>query len=318
VPHASLKLRPALDTNETPALNEAGISTCNLIRLFYDRNGLGLCQKLGGWTRYYPNTLTAIPRALLAWEDNAKSGHLAVGTENIGDTFEAQLGVITDGVLHDITPRSSTDNITATVSSTAGSSYVTITDATITDITRYDAVYIPAHIAIGGVVLFGLYPCNPDGHSATTTYTVQALDALGAALAATSSSSSPTVALFSTVDTSTEVTVTLAGHGYIVGRHLSGAHPDDGGRGELLRRIRGADRRRRQQLHDHRPTSATRDHHGLDQRREGAIRLQLRHRRDPGRHGVRRRRLRPRRLRLGHRDYALARQPDPGRRLDPR
>jgi hypothetical protein len=69
VPHQTLKLVPGVDENRTPALNEAAISYSNLIRFIPDKQSIGLPQKLGGWTRYYPNALAATPRALLAWAD---------------------------------------------------------------------------------------------------------------------------------------------------------------------------------------------------------------------------------------------------------
>jgi len=37
MPHASLKLKPGLDENETFALNEAGFSQSQLVRFIYDR-----------------------------------------------------------------------------------------------------------------------------------------------------------------------------------------------------------------------------------------------------------------------------------------
>ena len=49
--HASVKLNPGVDQNETPALNETGISTSNLIRFIPDRVQGALTQKLGGWTK---------------------------------------------------------------------------------------------------------------------------------------------------------------------------------------------------------------------------------------------------------------------------
>jgi hypothetical protein len=217
MPHASLKLRPGVDQNETPALNEAGISTSNLIRFIYDQAQGALVQKLGGWTKYYANTTPAITRALWAWQDNQVTKHLAYGTEEIGLSGSAQLGVITNGVASDITPRQASDDITATASATLGSSYIVITDATTVGITQYYSVYIATQISIGGVVLFGMYPCNPDGYSGATSYSVQALDALGTALLATSTSTTTTLPLFSVVTNSPVVTVTLANHGYSVG-----------------------------------------------------------------------------------------------------
>ena len=218
MPHASLKLKPGIDTNQTPALNEAGISSGNLIRFIYDRTLGALVQKLGGWTKFYPNTMPAIVRALWAWEDTEAVSHLAYGTQNI--VTSAQLGVITNGNSSNITPRYASDDITVAASSTSGSSYIVITDTTTTGITNYDSVYIATQIAIGGVVLFGQYACDPNGYINATSYTIQALDVLGNPLAATSTSTSPTLPLFSVTIIPTpqsNVTVTFPNHGYSVG-----------------------------------------------------------------------------------------------------
>lgn len=215
MPHASVKLKPGVDQNETPALNEAGISTSNLIRFIYDRSQGALIQKLGGWTKYYPNTAPAIIRALWAWEDTQSNSWLAYGTQTIS-TF-AQLAAISSGIQTVITPRYAEDDVTAAASATAGSSFITITDATTTGITQYVSVYITTHISIGGVVLFGLYECDPNGYIGATTYTVQAVDALGVPLAATSTTTTTYLPLFSVTNGSTMVTVTLPDHGFAVG-----------------------------------------------------------------------------------------------------
>ena len=217
MPHASLKLRPGVDQNETPALNEAGISSSQLIRFIPDQQQGALVQKLGGWSEYYSNTTPAIVRNLWAWQDTLAKKHLAFGTEEIGVTGSAQLGVITDGTLSDITPRQTSNDVAAAASATSGSSYVIITDADVPGITKYNSVYIATQISVGGLVLFGLYQCDPDGYLGGTTYTVQALDTLGSPLAATSTSTTTTLPLFSVVSASAAVTVTLADHGYSVG-----------------------------------------------------------------------------------------------------
>ena len=79
--HASLKLIPTVDTQRTPALNEAAINQTQLIRFMRDRENLGLVQKLGGWTRFYPTAMPAVPRALWAWRDNLANDYLAIGCE---------------------------------------------------------------------------------------------------------------------------------------------------------------------------------------------------------------------------------------------
>lgn len=215
MPHATLRVK-GVDTNQTPVLNEAGISSCQLIRYKPDQ-GAVLVEKIGGWQKFFANNMVTVPRALWAWRDTQSVSYLAVGTQNRPTTFLSQLSVISNGAQSDITPRSSTDNISPALASISGNSIITITDATTPNVTNYDAVYIPAHISIGGVVLFGLYQTDPDGHSGVSTYTVQATDALGAPLPAPSSSTSPTVAEFTTISGQVLVTVTLAAHGYVIG-----------------------------------------------------------------------------------------------------
>src|SRR6185312_13316771 len=78
------------------------------------------------------------------------------------------------------------------------------------------SVYIPLHIDVGGSVLFGLYPCDPDGHTGSTTYTVYARTQLGALNPAINANSATLPAL-STVSSSNVVTVSLPNHGYAVG-----------------------------------------------------------------------------------------------------
>lgn len=217
MPHASLKLKPGVDQNETPTLNEAGISNCNLVRFIYDRQGVGLVQKLGGWTKFYPNTISAIPRALWAWEDTESNSYLACGTQDKAGTYQAQLASIQNGTLSDISPHSLTDNITPVVSTTAGSASVIITDTTIENITSYDSVYIPVQISIGGIVLFGMYACDPDGYLNNVSFTIYAKDQFGNNLPVPSTSTSATVPQIATTNGSNQLVITLNNHGYTIG-----------------------------------------------------------------------------------------------------
>ena len=85
MPHATIKLIPGVDTNKTPTLNEMAISYTDLVRFMPDRTGLGLVQKLGGWTRYIAGSFSAPIRALKAWSDLENTKYLAVGGEsNVG------------------------------------------------------------------------------------------------------------------------------------------------------------------------------------------------------------------------------------------
>ena len=208
MPHASLKLIPGVDVNRTPALNEAAISSTDLVRFVPDRQGVGLVQKLGGWTTY-AGPFSSYIRCMWAWEDTNSNSYLAVGAE-------ASLSYIINGNTVPITPRTLTDNVAVNISTTSGSSDVTITD-TGSNITKWDSVYIETPIAIGGLILFGVYPTtNPT--SSANTYHITAVDALGSPVLATSTvTNGGTIVNFSTTNTSPSVTVTLTGHGYSVG-----------------------------------------------------------------------------------------------------
>jgi hypothetical protein len=85
MPHTTLKLHPGVDQNRTLALNEAAISTTQLVRFVPDKQGLGLVQKLGGWQKF-PNSTASnsgpTTRALWAWQDTNAVSHLAVGNQS--------------------------------------------------------------------------------------------------------------------------------------------------------------------------------------------------------------------------------------------
>jgi hypothetical protein len=217
MPHATVKLMPGIDNNETPALNTAGISYSNLIRFVPDRNGIGLIQKLGGWNAYYGSPMIATPRALLAWEDTNAFSHLAIGTDYQPSNFQAQLAVLTNGSLQDITPRTITDNITPIFTTTLGSNVVQVQDSTTTGITTYDSVFIQTQISINGIVLFGQYQCTTFDN---TDYLIQAYDSFGNPQLANASSSGGTLPTFTSTSGSATITVTLPNHGYSVGQEF--------------------------------------------------------------------------------------------------
>ena len=113
MPHASLKIVPGVDTNKTPALNEAAISYTDLVRFMPDRSGMGLVQKLGGWTRFISGGFSNVIRALKAWSDLEYTNYLAIGGEG---TVGAQVYRQSDDAILDVTPHTLVDNITTGVS----------------------------------------------------------------------------------------------------------------------------------------------------------------------------------------------------------
>lgn len=211
MPHSTLKIIPGVDTNKTPVLNEAAISSCNLIRFIPDRNGLGLPQKLGGWSQFITSWASpSTVRALWAWEDTNNVQHMAIGSE----TNLYQTSGDPPALPVDISPQTYSANIAPSFSTTSGSSVVTIDDNNCY-ITGLDSVFIATQVAVGGLVLYGLYPCIFVSDDA---YQIVARDVLGNPQAATSTvTGGGTIATLTTTSGSSIVTVTLADHGLSAG-----------------------------------------------------------------------------------------------------
>ena len=206
MPHQALKLIPGVDQNKTLALNEAAISTTNLVRFIPDRNGIGLVQKLGGWTRYFFSQMTSTVRALWAWEDTNGQSYLGVGAEGIPVTGQS-LRVIRSGSLIDITPQTSSFNVAVSISTTAGSNSVIITD-TGRNIDNYDTVYIRVPISVGGIILFGQYQCFALGPN---TYNIFPLNALGQPYNATFTTTPSPISITSATGNGTTATLNFTG-----------------------------------------------------------------------------------------------------------
>jgi hypothetical protein len=207
MPHASLKLIPGVDQNRTLALNEAAISESNLIRFVPDRQGLGLVQKLGGWTRFYNSPIDSKVRCLWAWQTLNDESYLAVGAEG-------SLSTISNNSLRNISPQYYVVNAPVSFSTTAGSPVVTITDVR-SSIDDYDAVWIDTQVTVGGLRLQGLYRCTA---LSANTYSITATDVLGFDQPATSTVvNGGDIPDFTTTAGSAIVTVALTDHQYVVG-----------------------------------------------------------------------------------------------------
>jgi hypothetical protein len=206
MPHGSLKILPGVDANKTPTLNEAAISYSQLIRFIFDRTLGGLVQKLGGWTRYFSTPVGSVVRCLWAWEDTNSASHLAIGAEG---SASGSLQVISSGVSLDVTPQKDTFNVAVSVSTTAGSNVVTITD-TGRNVSAYDVVDIQTQISVGGIVLFGQYQCYNVGGSANT-YTIYATNVLGGPNLAIFTTTTAPLAVTGASGTGTVATVTFTG-----------------------------------------------------------------------------------------------------------
>ena len=208
MPHASLKLIPGVDQNRTPALNEAAISESNLIRFVADRQGLGLPQKLGGWTQFVRNQQSAVVRALHSWADINGESYLGIGDEDSLNIANA------NGFSSEISPNFYTYNLPVSVDTVSGSATVTIDD-TNSNISSYDGVNILTPISVGGIILFGYYP--PIALNANS-YQVVARNIIGLTTPATATvNNSGAVPVFDTTSGQINVKVTLANHGYAAG-----------------------------------------------------------------------------------------------------
>lgn len=155
-----VRLVPGVNTERTPTLNQAGISTGNLIRWRE-----GLVEKIGGWVRFYAFSVGSVVRDLLGWQDINNVDHLAVGATG-------SLSVITDGALVNITPQTTTTNTPPYFVFTAGSATVTVTDTNITGPTTNNSVFLATPVWGGGIVLSGLYPIT--ANISTSTYQIKA------------------------------------------------------------------------------------------------------------------------------------------------
>lgn len=148
MPIVPLKLVPTVNSERTSALNESGISSCNLIRF----KG-GLPEKLGGWEKFVQFSVSGIPRDVHPWQDLNDTQHLAIGTVGTGTL----LGVITVGTLQDITPQQLVSDFPPNFSTVGGDTTISITDPNINSVTIQDAIFFNTPIAIGGLVLQGLH-----------------------------------------------------------------------------------------------------------------------------------------------------------------
>ncbi len=198
MPFGSITVRPGVNSVRTRTLNQAGISDSNLIRF----RG-GLVEKLGGWSRYVADAMGSVTKALLGWLDLVGVKRLAVGSLD-------SLKVIAGSSINDITPEELITNPTPNFSTTIGSPIVTIVDASVNNLTTFDAVFFNTPITVGGIFLNGLYQVNAGGTG--TSYTITAHS-----FATSTVANAGAVPAFTTTSGSTTVSVAIADHGLAVG-----------------------------------------------------------------------------------------------------
>lgn len=202
MPFATVKLRPGINVEATPVLNEAGYSESGLGRF-----KAGFFQKIGGWTKYYDFILSGITRALHPWQDLNAVKHLGIGSTT-------SLNVLTSGSLNTITPQTKTTNFSPNFSTTNGSPTITVTDSNIANVTTDDYIYFNTPVSVGGLILSGFYPIQTV--TGTSTYTITA-----AANATSTVSNTGSVPAFAAQSTSSNlINVTLNNHGLVAGSEI--------------------------------------------------------------------------------------------------
>lgn len=198
MPLAPIRLLPGVRADYTPTLNEAAIQATQLIR-WKEK----LPQKYGGWEEFFSGAVGSVPRRVHAWEDLSGESRLAVGAE-------AALDSIKDGALTDITPQTLVSDFPEDFSTTNGDSLVDIVDGNISNVTTLDGVFFNTPIAVGGLILHGLYPIEKI--NGTHAYSIRAN-----ANATSTVANGGIVPRMETVSGSSIVTITLANHGLAVG-----------------------------------------------------------------------------------------------------
>jgi hypothetical protein len=199
MPYGEVTLIPGVNVERTPTLLRTGYSQSQLIR-YKD----GLAQKLGGWEKWYSFAVSGVPRDIHAWQDLNNTQHLGVGTTT-------QLNIITGNSLTDITPQTLTTNPAVNLSTTSGSATVTIVDTGISNVTVLDTVLFDVPVAIGGIILAGIYAISQI--VGATSYNIIAPTA-----ATSTVSNAGAVPVFTTTSGSSSVSVALAAHGLSVGQ----------------------------------------------------------------------------------------------------
>lgn len=198
--YGTLTLSPGVKSDLTPLTLKASFAQSGFIR-FRD----GMVQKMGGWTRFYPTAINGVPRELHPWED--VNGNLRLGVGSVGSN--TQLSVITAGVVSNLTPQTLVSNVVGTISTTINSAIVTITDSNITNVTVVDSVYFNVPVSVGGLILDSLYPITQI--TAFNSYQITV------PTAATATSSTDNVPVFTTFSGSSSVSVAFPNHGLSVG-----------------------------------------------------------------------------------------------------
>jgi hypothetical protein len=238
MPLQKIQFRPGLNREGTDYSNEGGWYDGDKIRF---RSGFP--EKIGGWVRFATSTFLGVCRSLWNWVDLASNNFMGIGTSK-------KYYIAKGGVYYDVTPLlvngsgSTTTTLGASpISTTSGSSTVTITDNVSGIVPNIgDYVILTSTATVGGLTISGEYAitkvisttqfqitANANASSTATgggTVTIQYEYPVGNDVYTTSNgwgagAWSPTVPVslgtnpFAISGGSTTVTVTQTAHGYL-------------------------------------------------------------------------------------------------------
>ena len=117
MPLQKLQFRPGVNRESTSYSNEGGWFDCNLVRF-----RMGVPEKIGGWSKFTETAVDGLIRGLRPWVDFE-------GERFIGVATSKKYYVYKGGDLNNITPtRKTSTGLTNPITTTSGSTTVTITD----------------------------------------------------------------------------------------------------------------------------------------------------------------------------------------------
>lgn len=209
MPLQSVRLRPGINTNATPTLNEGGWSDSQFIRW---REGWP--EKAGGWLQLFVTSVGSAIRRLLHWHDLEAEHWLAIGAE---ESLEVSFD---EGAPQEITPQFREDDVAVDFTTTLGSSVVTIVAAA-SDLSIFSVVDIQTPVSVGGLILFGLYPVNTVIDQNTFSIVAVARNTGLPEEATASVANGGAVPEFTTVNASAIIDVAFEDHGLSVGEQVS-------------------------------------------------------------------------------------------------
>ena len=196
MPLVPIKLQPGVNLQETPLLNEGGWSQGENVR-WKD----GLAEKLGGYVKFSEVLLGAgVPIALQPWSSLADQAFLAISCSSRLDLFLGE-------VVYDITPNTVPFAIPISISTTAGSQVVIISNFGGAAVGEWFQIRNP--ISVGGLILFGPYEVMASTPTTTT---------MTAAVEASATVTGGAGRVFTTTAGSDVVVVTLDNHGLFTGQ----------------------------------------------------------------------------------------------------